>query len=176
MEIARKLNPEATYLNGDMRTLDLPECYDAVAIPDSIGHMTTIEDLQKAIQTAVRHVKPGGVLLIVTPVKEEFRENNFVYTGSKEDVEITLFENNYVPDPAGTTYEATIVCLIRRKGKLEVHSDTEIIGLFERSTWRNLLKDVGLEVKQMDLNHTYDPYLVGEGEYPLKILICTKPL
>ena len=176
LEIARKLNPEVTYLYGDMRTIRLKECFDAVAIPDSIGHMTTVRDLRKAILTAHRHLKPGGVLLIVTHISEEFKENNFVYTGSKGGVEITLFENNYVPDPAGTTYEATIVFLIRRKGKLEIHSDTDTIGLFKLSTWLGLLKEIGLEVKQKKLEHSYDRFLVGEGEYPLLMFVCSKPL
>jgi hypothetical protein len=116
------------------------------------------------------------VLLIVTLISEEFRENNFVYTGSKGDVEITIFENNYAPDPAGTTYEATGVFLIRRKGKLEIHSNTDTIGLFKLSTWLGLFKEVGLEVKQMKLEHSYDRFLVGEGEYTLQIFICSKPL
>ena len=176
LEIAGKLNPGVTYLYGDMRTIRLKECFDAVGIPDSIGHMTTVRDLRKAILTAHRHLKPGGVLLIVTHISEEFKENNFVYTGSKGDVEITLFENNYVPDPARTTYEATIVFLIRRKGKLEIHYDTNTIGLFKLSTWLGLLKETGLEVKQMKLEHSYDRFLVGEGEYPLLMFVCTKPL
>jgi len=176
LKIARELNPEITYLNGDMRAIELDERFDAVAIPDSIGHMTTIEDLQKAILTADMHLSPGGILLIVTAVKEDFRENNFIYIGSKEDTEVTLFENNYIPDPAGTTYEATAVFLIRRKGKLEIQSDTETLGLFTLSTWLDLLRDKGLEVKQMDLNHAYDPYLIKEGEYPLKVFVCSKPL
>lgn len=176
LEIARKLNPEVTYLYGDMRTIRLKECFDAVAIPDSIGHMTTVGDLRKAILTAYRHLKPGGMLLIVTLISEEFRENNFVYTGSKGDVEIIVFENNYIPDPAGTTYEATAVFLIRRKGKLEIHSDTDTIGLFKLSTWLGLLKETGLEVKQMKLEHSYDRFLVGEGEYPLQMFVCSKPL
>jgi SAM-dependent methyltransferase len=176
LEIARQLNPEVTYLNGDMRTIKMDECFDAVAIPDSIGHMETIENLQKAILTAESHLKPGGVLLIVTPIKDEFKENNFVYTGTKGDMEIILFENNYIPDPDGTTYEATGVFLIRRKGKLEVHSDTTTICLFKLSTWLDLLKNVGLEVKQMRLDHAYDSYLLGEGEYPQQIFICKKPL
>jgi len=176
LEIARKLNPEVTYRSGDMRTIELEEPFDAVAIPDSIGHMTTIEDLQKTISTAARHLKSGGVLLIVSPVKEVFKENNFIYTGSKGDVEIILFENNYVPDPAGITYEATAVFLIRRKGKLEIHSDTETLGLFKLSTWLDLLKEKGFEVKHMDFNHAYDPFVVGPGTYPLSIFVCCKPL
>jgi len=176
LKMAGELNPGVTYLNGDMRAIELEERFDAVAIPDSIGHMTTFEDLQKAILTADMHLKPGGVLLIVTPIKEEFRENNFVYTGSKGDVEITLFENNSIPDPAGATYEATAVFLIRRKGKLEIHSDTETLGLFKLSTWLDLLKDKGFEVKHMDFNHAYDPFVVGAGKYPLTIFVCCKPL
>lgn len=176
LDIARELNPEVAYLKSDMRTIELEKGFDAVTIPDSIGHMTTIKDLKKAVLTAESLLKPGGVLLIVTPIKEDFRENNFVYTGSKGDVEITTFENNYIPDHAGTTYEATIVSLIRRKGKLEIHSDTDTIGIFKLSIWLDLLKDTGFEIKQMDLNHAYDPYVVGEGEYPLKIFVCCKPL
>lgn len=176
LEIARNYNPEVTYLYGDMRTIRLKECFDAVAIPDSIGYMTTLEDLRKTIITSYKHLKPGGVLLIVTNIKEEFAENNFVYTGSKGDIEITIFENNYIPDPTGTTYEATVIYLIRRKGKLEIHSDTDTIGLFKLSTWLDLLKEVGLEVKQVKIEHSYDRFILGEGKYPLLMFVCVKPL
>jgi len=176
LEIARKLNPEVTYLYGDMRTIRLRECFDAVAIPDSIGYMTTPEDLRSAIITAYKHLKPGGVLLIVANIKEDFKENNFVYTDSKENVEITIFENNYVPDPRGTTYEATLIYLIRRKGKLEIYTDRHIIGLFKLETWLELLKGGGFEVKQMKLEHSYDRFILGKSEYPLLMFVCSKPL
>lgn len=176
LKIAKERNPEVTYLYGDMRAMRLKECFDAIAIPDSIGHMTTVEDLRGAIITAYNHLKPGGVLLIVANIKEEFKENNFVYTGSKGDTEITIFENNYVPDPAGTTYEATLVFLIRRKGKLEIHSDIGTIGRFNLSTWLDLLKEVGVEVKQMKLEHSYDRFIFGKGKYILTMFVCNKPL
>jgi SAM-dependent methyltransferase len=176
LEIARNYNPEVTYLHGDMRTVKLYECFDVVAIPDSIGYMTTVEDLKSAIITAYNHLKPGGVLLIVANIKEEFTENNFVYTGSKGDVEITVFENNYIPDPDRTTYEATVIYLIRHKGKLEIHTDCHIIGLFKLDTWLDLLKEAGLEVKQVKIEHSYDRFVLGEGKYPLLMFICVKPL
>jgi SAM-dependent methyltransferase len=176
VEIAKKLNPEVTYLYGDMRKIRLTECFDAVAIPDSIGYMTTVQDLRNAILTAYTHLKPGGVLLIVTHTREEFKENNFVYTGSKGDVDITIFENNYILDSTRTTYEATFIYLIRRKGKLDIHTDCHIIGLFKLETWLDLLKEVGLEVQHMRLDHLYDRFILGEGEYPLSIFVCSKPL
>lgn len=176
LEIARDLNPEVDYLYGDMRTVRLRECFDAIAIPDSIGYMTTVEDLRSAIVAAYKHLKPGGVLLITGNIKEEFKENNFVYTGSRGDVEITIFENNYIPDPNGATYEATLIYLIRHKGKLEIYTDCHMIGLFNLETWLEILKEIGLEVKQMKLEHSYDRFIFGEGKYPLLMFICSKPL
>jgi len=174
LDIARSLNPEATYHSGDMRTIRLKESFDVVAIPDSIGYMTTKEDLSLAIRTANRHLKPGGVLLITALIHEDFNDNNFVYTNSREDVEITLFENNFLPHASGTTYEATYVFLIRQKEKLEIHSETETIGLFDQATWHEVLRKEGFEIEQKKLEHLYDPYIVGEGKYPLTMYIGIK--
>jgi 2-polyprenyl-3-methyl-5-hydroxy-6-metoxy-1,4-benzoquinol methylase len=83
LEIAKEVNPEIDYICDDMRTVNLKESFDAVAVPDSIMHMITLEDIKKTVTTASQHLKPGGVLLIVAHIKEEFRDNNFVYTGAK---------------------------------------------------------------------------------------------
>jgi hypothetical protein len=138
--------------------------------------MTTARDLRRASITAYKHLRPGGVLLIIANIAEEFKENNFVYTGSKGDVEITIFENNYLHDITETTYEATFIFLIRRKGKLEIHTDYHILGIFKLKTWLDLLKEVGFEVKHMKMEHLYDRFVMGEGEYPLTMFVCTKPL
>jgi hypothetical protein len=60
--------------------------------------------------------------------------------------------------------------------KLEIHTDYHIIGLFKLETWLDLLKEVGLEVKQMKMEHSYDRFILGEGEYSLLMFICSKPL
>jgi SAM-dependent methyltransferase len=175
LEIARHLNPEVVYYHGDMRTIELGECFDAVTVPDSIGYMTTEKDLQSAIMTAQKHLKPGGVLLIVASIAEQFRQNNFVYTGSQGDTEITVFENDYVPEPTGTTYEAALVYLIRRKGKLEIYTDHHICGIFKLDTWLDLLKVAGFDyVTQINMDHAYDRFIAGEGKYPLLMLVCSE--
>lgn len=176
LEIALKRNPEVTYVCGDMRKIELNKCFDAVAIPDCVGYMTTVGDLRKAIITACKHLRPGGGLLIVAHTSEEFEENNFAYTGSKGDVEVTVFENNYVLESSRTTYEATLIYLIRRRGKLEIYTDRHTLGLFTLTTWLSLLKDAGLEVKQMKMEHSYDRFILGKGKYPLIVFICNKPL
>ena len=52
LALAKKRNPEVTYVKGDMRTIDLNRKFDVVVIPDSIMYMTTLEDLKKTIMNA----------------------------------------------------------------------------------------------------------------------------
>jgi len=114
---ARKLHPDIEYIESDMRTLRLDRQFDAVAIPDSIDYMASAEDLEQAIQTAVMHLKTGGVLLVTAKTKEIFQNNNFAYSGEKDGIHITLFENNFINPFHPNTYEATLVYLIRQQGE-----------------------------------------------------------
>ena len=77
LRIARETNPEVVYLHGDMRGFDLGRRFDAVAIPDSIDYAKTLPELAKTIKAACRHLRPGGVLLVVGKSRQEFRQNNF---------------------------------------------------------------------------------------------------
>jgi ubiquinone/menaquinone biosynthesis C-methylase UbiE len=172
LAIARRRNPEVRYIKGDMRTVALKERFDAVAIPDSIGYMTTIGDLRKAIGTACRHLNPGGVFLIVALIKEDFRENNFVYAGSGKGAEVTIFENNHALKPRQTVYEAAVVYLVRRRGKLKVFTEIHTQGLFPLTTWISLLKSSGLTVNQSKREHAYDCFLRGDGKYALRLFTC----
>jgi hypothetical protein len=139
--------------------------------------MRTEDELLSALITAQKHLKPGGVFLVVANVAERFSHNNFVYTGSRDDIEITLFENNYVPTYPERSYEATLVYLIRRKGKLEIYKDCHILGLFKLETWLDLLKRAGFDIiNQINMDHGYDQYIAGEGKYPRLMFVCRKLL
>jgi ubiquinone/menaquinone biosynthesis C-methylase UbiE len=172
LKIAKKLNPEVKYVRGDMREIRLKPRFDAVVIPDSIGYMTTIKDLRKAINTAYNHLKNGGILLIVSQMRDDFKENNFVYKGSKKDIKITIFENNCITNK--TSYEATIVYLIRRMSKLKIYTDKHTIGLFNSETWNKLLKESGFNIKTIKAKNTYDRFMSQDGDYPRVIFICRK--
>jgi len=174
LSLAKKINPGIEYMYGDMRTIDLGKKFDAVAIPDSIDYMKTKDDLKKVIINANKHLNPGGVLFIVAHPKETFRENNFVYTGKKGDIEVTVFENNYITPENDSIYEATIIYLIRNKGKLDTHIDIHTLGLFYKETWYSLLKAESFEVKETKEEHFYDRHLLEEGEYPSHIFVCIK--
>ena len=80
-----------------------------------------------------------------------------------------------MPNPVGTTYEATLIYLIRRRGKLEVITDCHTIGIYKLQTWLDLLKGVGFDnVSQIRIDRPYDRFLVGEGKYHLLMLVCSE--
>jgi SAM-dependent methyltransferase len=175
LALAKSINPEVSYIEGDMRTARLNRQFDAVVIPDSIDYMQTENDLRLTIATAYEHLRTGGVLLIVANTKEEFQENNFIYTAKKDQLTITVFENNFIPDPQLDRYEATIVYLIRKNGKQKVVSETHQLGLFALDLWMNLLTETGFSgIKRSKLEQLYDRYMPETGRYHLTTFLCRK--
>jgi len=171
LEIARKRNPEIQYLQGDMRTVSIDREFDVVAIPDSIMYMTTLEDLSAALSNAVAHLKRDGVLLVVAHTREEFRNNNFAYTGEADNTHVTVLENNHIVSE--NTYEAAIVYLIRKGGRLETHHEVHTLGLFSYDQWMRIFDRLLLKVELINLDHLYDKYLLEEGAYRLKVFVGT---
>ena len=174
LNIARKLHPDIEYLEGDMRTLRLNRQFDVVVIPDSIDYMASLADLQQAIQTSLVHLKAGGVLLVVVKTEETFQNNNFAYTGEKNGVHVTLFENNYINPLFCDTYEANLIYLIRQQDELTIHTDRQLLGLFSQATWEKLFADAAIAMQKTHLNGIYDQYLLGDAEYPLTIFVGQK--
>ena len=59
LAISRQLNPEWEHLQGDMREVRLERQFDAVFIHDAVMYLTIEADLQRAIETAYIHSRPG---------------------------------------------------------------------------------------------------------------------
>jgi SAM-dependent methyltransferase len=169
--LARKLNPDVTYLQGDMRSVRLGSVFDSVAILDAVNYMLTREDLRLAFETAFCHLRPGGVLLTtVEQTPENFRQNlTRHWTNREGDTEITFIENSYDPDPGDSTYESTFVFLIRRNGRLEIEMDRHTGGIFPMDTWMEILQGVGFAVSRT----VYDDR--SENGEPIQVLVCTGP-
>jgi SAM-dependent methyltransferase len=155
-----------------MRYINLNEKFDAVIIPDSIDYMDTLEDLKQTILNAARNLKTGGVLLVVAHTKEEFKDNNFVYTGAKDNIHITLFENIHIV--SDNTYEAAMFYLIRRGKETNLHHQIHTLGLFSYEQWMSIFKRCQLKVDEFNIDDLYNDYLLDEGEYKLKVFIGTK--
>ncbi len=174
LALAKKRNPEVSYVKGDMKTIRLERKFGVVVIPDSIMYMTTLEDLKETVMNAARHLKTEGILLVVAHMKEDFKENNFAYSGEKENIHITVLENNHIV--SNTTYEATMIHLMRQEDELSIHHEVHTLGLFSYDQWMDIFEMCQLKIDEINLDHLYDQYLLEDGEYKLKVFIGTSML
>lgn len=168
---ARELNPECTFIRGDMRTFRLESTFDAVLMDDAISYMHCLADFTAAFQTAHAHLKPGGVLVATPDVTvETFQQNMTTVTPSAprttpSGLEVVFVENVYDPNPADEQYETTVIYLIRDHGRLRIEADHWTLGIFSLDTWRRVLRETGFEVHE---GH----YRAGEDGYT--VFTCVK--
>jgi ubiquinone/menaquinone biosynthesis C-methylase UbiE len=150
LDNARKLNPECTFYQADMRNFDLGRQFDSIYINDGITYITSADDLLKTFTCARKHLRGGGAMICYAEyLKGTFEQNKTQTTLSKHNgVEITFIENNYDPDPNDDTFEATMVYLIREKGVLKIEHDLHICGIFTLDVWRDTLMKAGFDITE----------------------------
>lgn len=164
---AQQLNPDCVFVQADMRDFSLGRTFDAILMDDAISYMCTREDFAAAFRAAHAHLAPGGVLITTPDVTtESFVQNRTQTTTAHRDaLEVVFIENVFDPEPRDTTYETTIVYLIREHGRLRIASDHWTLGLFSMDIWRTVLSDTGFAVHE-------NAYSLGEDDY--SIFACVK--
>jgi SAM-dependent methyltransferase len=154
LALARQLNPECEFIQGDMHTFDLARTFDVVLMDDAICYMATQADLRAALAAAFRHLNPGGIMVVgPDDTKETFIQNDTRVTpaaGRRKpaNVDVMFIENAYDPDPTDDQYERTMVYLIREDGELRVEVDRHILGIFTLDSWCTTLTDAGFMIFQ----------------------------
>ena len=117
LDLSRRLNPECEHIQADMKTLRLARIFDAVFIHDAIMYMTSEEDLRLALQTAARHCKPAGVLLVMPDMIKETFVSLTTHGGHDSNTgdtrSIRYIEWTFDPDPSDTTYTVDFAYLLR---------------------------------------------------------------
>ncbi|MFH1743389.1 MAG: class I SAM-dependent methyltransferase [bacterium] len=152
LALAKQLNPDVTYLRDDMRTARLKKPFDIVLASDSINHMINEEDLRLVFQTAFANLRKGGLFItFAEETVDRFEQSRtFCSTHAKGETEIVFVQNIFDPDPDDTTYELTLVFLIRNEGTLHIETDRHLCGLFRKETWRTLLQETGFEINEIE--------------------------
>jgi len=172
LELAKKLNPDCEFLQGDMRAFSLNRTFDAVLVDDAVSYMASEADLRAAFCAAWRHLNPGGVMVVgPDDTKETFVQNRTVATpavgkAKPANLEVVFVENYYDPDPTDDQYEGTMIYVIREDGELRVETDRHTLGLFTLDVWRETLTGVGFTISQ-------EKYVGGGKEY--LSFACLKP-
>jgi SAM-dependent methyltransferase len=165
---ARKLNPECKFRPADMRDFDLKQEFDSVLINDATAYMTTRRDLLRAFKAAYRHLKAGGVMIThPEECRESFKQNETtIWKAKRDDMDVTFVENQYDPNRKDSTYEKTLLYLIRKRRKLRIEHDSHLCGLFALRAWRECLRKAGFRVSEGRLR---------DAAKNIPVFCCVKP-
>ena len=155
---SKKQNPELEHIEGDMRTLRLGETFDGVLIHDAIMYMSSEEDLRAALVTAYEHCKPGGAVVVVPDwVAETFRPHTTHEGEDAGERGVRYLEWIWDADPNDTEVNYEFILALKENDALRTVVDRQVVGVFPRATWLQLLRDVGFEARVVE-----DPSTDGE--------------
>lgn len=156
LAVSRELNPECRHFEGDMRTVRLDEQFDMVFIHDAISYMTTLADLNQAIETSYRHCKPGGAALFAPDsLRETFKPGTKQGGHDHGDRGLRYLHWDFDPDPTDTTYESHFAYLLRSPdGSIQHAYDQHTLGLFSRAQWLEAIQTAGFTAEAVPFEHS----------------------
>jgi SAM-dependent methyltransferase len=149
VDASRLLNPECEHVVGDMRELRLGRTFDAVFVHDAIMYMLTEDDLRAAMTTAFAHCRAGGITLFVPDsVAETFRSQTRHGGHDGTQRSMRYLEWDHAPKEGSTTFVTDFAFILQdEEGVTHVERDIHTLGLFGRSTWLQLLEEVGFQAR-----------------------------
>lgn len=153
LDESRRLNPECEHVLGDMRTLELSRTFDVVFAHDAIDYMTTEDDLESALRTARRHLKPGGLFVCVPDhVEERFEPGTDCGGSDGDDGRSIRFLEWTLPQASSATSGLTLYSFVTREpdGTTRTYLEEHTFGLFPEATWIRLLERSGFSVEVVD--------------------------
>lgn len=160
LEIARARCPRGTFFRGDMASFDLGRAYDAVlCLFSSIGYVRTVERLALAARSLLRHVKPGGLVL----VEPWFGPHDFqggsvhLHTVEREELKVARVSRSEVRE--GLSW-MEFQYLVADPGEIRHLREVHELGLFTKEEMLDALQNGGAR----EVSH--DPEgLTGRGLY-----------
>ena len=159
LDIARERNPELTFHCADMRTFELGTRFDVITcLFSSIGYMTTLADLRRAIARMADHLVHGGLLLVVPWLTPEAWKPNTVHAMFIDEPELKIARIN-TSLSEGRVSVFDLHHLIGTPEKTEHVVEHHELGLYTVEEMTGAFTAAGLDVR-------HDPDgLTGRGLY-----------
>jgi SAM-dependent methyltransferase len=159
LKVARRQLQDVPLYQGDLLDFKLERTFDAITcLFGSIGYVKTRKNLHRAIANMVRHLKPGGMLIVEPWIKpEDFRPNylhaNFIDRPDLKAARISLSKRE------GRIFIGEFHYLVGTPEGIEYFTERHELGMFTHEEYLESFRTAGLDV-------TCDPEgLIGRGLY-----------
>jgi SAM-dependent methyltransferase len=159
LDVARERLPDVPLHQGDMRTFDLGERFDAVTcLFSAIGYMHGRDDLEAAMATMARHLTPGGVLVVEPWIHPDQWSDGHVEAEAANDRDAGIgVARASRSSRSGTTSRIDFHYAIARADGLETFAESHDLALWTVADYTTAIEAAGLRVE-------HDPQgLMGRG-------------
>lgn len=149
VKAAKQKLPDLNIELGDMRQFDMGKKYDAVVcLFSSIAYMLNEDDLTKAINSMVRHLKPGGLLVIEPFVqKEKFTVGHLgMLNHDWDDMKMSRHNTNTLDEHDICRMDFHYLITTKEKG-VEYFIEPHTMWLIPQNTMLNTMENAGLKAQ-----------------------------
>ena len=159
LAIARKRNPGIIFHWANMVNFDLSDEFDVITcLFSSIGYVKTLSRLRSAIRSMVKHLKPGGVLIVEPWLTPQAFKRGHVGAVFVNQPKLKIARINTVK-LQGRVSGMTFHYLIGTPKGIRYFTEPHKLGLFARDEYLAAFRDCGLKVAY------YSKGLMGRGLY-----------
>jgi len=150
IKIAKKVDPKAKFVQGDMRKLKLKDKFDAILITGrSFTYLTTNDDVMNTLKSIHKTLKKNGVLIFDNFNAEEIiemKKKRFVQESKYKNKKYKRVSVKYPNLETGWTENWDATYYITEKGKTKTIKDKSIVRAFTLDELKLFLKLNGFKV------------------------------
>ncbi len=172
LEIAKKNNPGADFIKGDLSDLKLDYSYDLIScLFNSIQYITSINKLTKSLVEIYKHLNNKGVFVFdLGYARDNWKEGYSLISSYRDNnTQIAMMAQSRSEDEI-SKWEPIIFSKIN--GVLDMNIDKHEIRLYSVKEMRKILIDIGFKVKIFK-NFSTTIYSVGKSN-GIPVFIATK--
>jgi SAM-dependent methyltransferase len=145
LKIARNKIPEAHFINGDMKNLNLKAKFDSIiCIFSAIHYNINYVELEGTLKNFHNHLKDGGVLIYDLSFNTENWIEGLVSVDTvvEDDLKIARICQSKINNGI---FNANFVFLVKDNGEFDFDIDEHELGVFEIVNVTRLMEEVGFD-------------------------------
>jgi ubiquinone/menaquinone biosynthesis C-methylase UbiE len=146
LRIARKKFPNLRFYLASMIDFDTGQFYDAIiCLFSAIGYVETFPHLKQTLKTMVRHLKPGGVVIIEPWFEPGILDTSKVHAVFVDEPGVKIARMNINRVEENISFLDFHYLVATAKG-IEYFSETPSLGIFTDDEYQQAFRNAALEV------------------------------
>jgi ubiquinone/menaquinone biosynthesis C-methylase UbiE len=168
LKIAREKVPEANFIHGNMKQLEIRSKYDVlICIFSAIHYNTSYKELERTLTNFYNHIENGGILIYDL----SFNTDNWIEgivsvdTVVEEELKIARICQSRLENGI---FNANFVFLVKDNDEFDFDIDEHKLGVFEIDKVNKIMEKVGFKTYIYG-DFTFETWKMGECERPVYV-------